>query len=64
MVLQKDSKIVDIWRRSVAPAKLKIHLFNVLNPEVVQQGGNPIVEEIGPYIYEYVLICVAVDWLV
>lgn len=56
MVLQEDSKLLEIWRRSIVPAKLKIHLFNVLNPEAVQQGDKPILEEVGPYIFEYVTL--------
>lgn len=33
------------------PLNFKVYIFNVTNPDRIQQGAIPIVEEIGPYVY-------------
>lgn len=34
------------------PLNFKVYIFNVTNPDMIQQGAIPIVEEIGPYVYK------------
>ncbi|XP_052846716.1 sensory neuron membrane protein 2 isoform X1 [Drosophila gunungcola] len=34
------------------PLNFKVYIFNVTNPDRIQQGAIPIVEEIGPYVYK------------
>ncbi|KAH8366171.1 hypothetical protein KR093_009962 [Drosophila rubida] len=34
------------------PLNFKVYIFNVTNPEMIQHGAIPIVEEIGPYVYK------------
>lgn len=34
------------------PLHFNVYIFNVSNPMEVQQGGLPIVKEIGPYVYK------------
>ncbi|KAH8402839.1 hypothetical protein KR222_002260 [Zaprionus bogoriensis] len=34
------------------PLNFKVYIFNVTNPEMIQSGAIPIVEEIGPYVYK------------
>jgi len=36
------------------PLNFKVYIFNVTNPDRIQQGAIPIVEEIGPYVYRWV----------
>ncbi|KRF84429.1 sensory neuron membrane protein 2 isoform X3 [Drosophila virilis] len=33
------------------PLNFKVYIFNVTNPDMIQNGAIPIVEEIGPYVY-------------
>ncbi|XP_017843953.1 sensory neuron membrane protein 2 isoform X2 [Drosophila busckii] len=34
------------------PLNFKVYIFNVTNPDKIQHGAIPIVEEIGPYVYK------------
>ncbi|XP_023174134.1 sensory neuron membrane protein 2 isoform X2 [Drosophila hydei] len=34
------------------PLNFKVYIFNVTNPDMIQHGAIPIVEEIGPYVYK------------
>lgn len=36
------------------PLEFNIYVFNLTNPVEVQAGENPIVQEIGPYRFEYI----------
>jgi hypothetical protein len=42
------------WRKLPVALWYKVYFFNVTNPEEVQNGANPVVREVGPYVYEYV----------
>lgn len=33
----------------------RVYILNITNPDEVTAGGKPILEEIGPYHFEYVL---------
>lgn len=35
------------------PLTLKIYIFDVLNKEEVQNGGKPILKQIGPYVFQW-----------
>jgi len=42
------------WKKWVSPdAKmyLKVYVFNVTNPEEVEHGGIPVLQELGPFTY-------------
>lgn len=50
--LEEKGEGYKMWEEFPIPLKFKVYIFNVENPSEVQQGANPIVREIGPYIYE------------
>lgn len=50
--LKPGSMMRDIWAQLPIPLQFKIYLFNVTNPEGIQNGEKPIVKEVGPYYYE------------
>ena len=54
MRLIKGTEAYEQWRKLPVTLEFKIYLFNVTNPDEVQNGANPIVQEIGPYVYEWV----------
>lgn len=37
------------------PSTLKIYMFNVENPQEILKGAKPVVREMGPYVYKYVV---------
>lgn len=51
----KDTETRNLWSKFSFPIEIKIHLFNVTNAyEVANEGAKPIVQEVGPYFYEWV----------
>ncbi|KAK4887001.1 hypothetical protein RN001_003272 [Aquatica leii] len=52
IALVEGNEVYDIWKKQPFPQKLKVYFFNVTNPSDVQQGSNPILKEVGPYIYD------------
>lgn len=41
-----------MWLKPPFPILYKIYMFNVTNPEAVQNGDTPILKELGPYVYK------------
>lgn len=39
------------WEESPIPIPFMIYLFNVTNPDEVDVGGKPNLEEVGPYTF-------------
>lgn len=54
MLLVNGTEAYERWRKFPLAIQFKVYLFNVTNPEEVQNGANPVVQEVGPYVYEYV----------
>nr|CAD7431432.1 unnamed protein product [Timema monikensis] len=52
VVLKDDSAAYKRWQKTPNPLTMKFYLFNVTNPEEVRQGGQPILKEVGPYVYD------------
>lgn len=50
--MEPGTEAYSMWENVPFPLKSKAYIFNVMNPDVVQNGGLPIVKEMGPYIYE------------
>jgi hypothetical protein len=52
VLLVNGTEAYERWRKLPLALYYKVYLFNVTNPEEVQNGANPIVQEVGPYVYE------------
>ncbi|XP_046735075.1 sensory neuron membrane protein 2 isoform X2 [Diprion similis] len=50
--LVEGSEAFERWQNVPVPVFYKVYFFNVSNPDDVQNGIQPIVEEIGPYVYK------------
>lgn len=51
-VLTPGTQLRDMWTVIPFALDFKVYLFNVTNPDEVNKGGKPIVQEIGPYFFE------------
>ncbi|KAK4321852.1 hypothetical protein Pmani_007372 [Petrolisthes manimaculis] len=51
LVISEGSNAYKLWKETPVPMLLKFHVFNVTNPEEVKDGWNPIVTELGPYVW-------------
>ncbi|CAG7726054.1 unnamed protein product [Allacma fusca] len=40
------------WSDITTPIFMNIYIFNTTNPDEVSEGGKPVLEEFGPYVYE------------
>ncbi|XP_058792668.1 sensory neuron membrane protein 1-like [Phymastichus coffea] len=52
MALKKDSFRREYWSRLPFPFELRVYIFNVTNPDDIAKGGKPILNEVGPFIYD------------
>jgi hypothetical protein len=52
VLLVNGTEAYERWRKLPLALFFKVYVFNVTNPEDVQNGANPIVQEVGPYVYE------------
>lgn len=52
MKLKQGTDIRELWTTIPFALDFRIYLFNVTNPEGIQNGEYPIVNEVGPYYYE------------
>ncbi|XP_032594528.1 sensory neuron membrane protein 2 isoform X2 [Drosophila grimshawi] len=52
VVIQDGSEQYKRFVKLPQPLSFKVYIFNVTNPEMIQHGAIPIVEEIGPYVYK------------
>ncbi|KAL7302088.1 hypothetical protein TKK_0005317 [Trichogramma kaykai] len=50
--LRKGGVIRKIWSKLPFPIEFRFYMFNVTNPREIDQGAQPIVQEVGPFIYE------------
>lgn len=50
--MENGTESFEIWRKAPFPLKFKVYIFNIMNPDEVQNGGKPILKEKGPYVYE------------
>ncbi|ODN04768.1 Scavenger receptor class B member 1 [Orchesella cincta] len=40
------------WENIPIPIYMSVYIFNITNPEELKEGKKPIVEELGPYVYQ------------
>lgn len=40
------------WKMPPQAATFKVYIYNVTNPEDVHKGKQPLLSEVGPYVYE------------
>ncbi|CAH1970327.1 unnamed protein product [Acanthoscelides obtectus] len=50
-ILKEGTEQWKMFLKIPFPFTLKVHIFNVKNPEAVLQGAKPALEEVGPFIY-------------
>ncbi|CAL8102958.1 unnamed protein product [Orchesella dallaii] len=56
--LEKAVRLTDggfvfkLWRDADVPIYMLVRFFNVTNPDLVLRGDKPILEEVGPYVYQ------------
>ena len=46
----------EVWSKFPFVVEYHFYIFNVTNAEAIKDGAKPIVEEVGPFVYEYVFI--------
>ena len=51
-ILVKGTDAYERWRKTPVALFFNVYLFNVTNPDEVQNGANPVVQEVGPYVYK------------
>ncbi|KAI4470885.1 scavenger receptor class b type-1 sr-b1 [Holotrichia oblita] len=49
--LENNTAQFDRWVTLPFPLQFKIYAFNVVNPDEILKGAVPIVEEVGPFVY-------------
>merc|ERR1712013_643258 len=54
MALSPGSDRLQSWLVPPVQAHLTGYAFHVVNPEEVQQGGKPFLQEVGPFVYKAV----------
>lgn len=50
--LAQGNDIWNIWSEMPIPMFSKFYFFNVTNPDAVMDGAKPILNEMGPYVYQ------------
>ncbi|GJQ79427.1 Snmp2 [Trypoxylus dichotomus] len=50
--LKQGTEQYDRWMKLPFPLEFKVYAFNVTNPNEILVGQKPVVEEIGPFVYE------------
>ena len=61
MALSPGSDRLQSWLVPPVQAHLTGYAFHVVNPEEVQQGGKPVLQEVGPFVYKAVTVKDSVD---
>lgn len=52
MTLEPGTELRDMWSNLPFSIDFKIYIFNVTNARDVANGDTPMLDEIGPFVYE------------
>ena len=52
LVLKPEGTLRKLWEKAPFAVDFKVYMFNVTNPDEVMKGSKPIINEIGPYMFE------------
>jgi len=61
LALSPDSARLATWLVPPVEAHLTAYAFNLTNPDEVMQGGKPVVQEVGPFVYRAVTVKDSID---
>jgi hypothetical protein len=50
--IREGSRIAQVWQKPPITPYLKIYFFNVTNPRRFLKGAKPVLQEVGPFVYE------------
>ena len=56
MTLKQGSEMLSFWLNPPVQSQLAGFAFHVTNPEEVQRGGKPVLEEVGPFVYTTTIV--------
>jgi len=56
MPLSPASSSLASWLVPPVDAQMTVYVFNLTNPDQVLQGGKPVLQEVGPFVYEAVTV--------
>ena len=42
----------ELWGKFPFAFELQFYFFNVTNPDAIKAGDKPILQEVGPFVYE------------
>ncbi|KAG0720687.1 Protein croquemort [Chionoecetes opilio] len=51
LAIKEGSRAYGMWKSTPVPLSLRLHVFNLTNPEEVKEGAKPILQEVGPYVW-------------
>ncbi|CAB0034264.1 unnamed protein product [Trichogramma brassicae] len=52
VALKKGWMMRDTWSKFPFVVNMNFYMFNVTNPEAIKEGEKPIVQEVGPFVYD------------
>ncbi|XP_071446190.1 sensory neuron membrane protein 1 [Hetaerina americana] len=52
VLLKEGSQSWDLWKKLPIPLRFEVYFFNVSNVKDINNGQMPLVQEIGPYVYQ------------
>lgn len=53
--LERGTDQFNRWEELPFPLHFKVYAFHVVNPDAILEGARPIVQEVGPFVYKYVV---------
>ncbi|OQR75811.1 protein croquemort-like, partial [Tropilaelaps mercedesae] len=53
LVIDPSNEVYESWQEPPIDIYVKLYLFNYTNPEKMQAGLKPKVEELGPFVYRW-----------